>query len=148
MNYEDILKVLAPCGLNCHKCFAFKDGEIKKTSRKLKELMGNFDIYAQRFSKFLPVFRNYPYFKELLFYLCEGECKSCREGTCEHPNCGVIECYKEKGVDFCFQCDEFPCNRTNFDEHLKQRWIKMNKRMQEVGVEVYYQEVKDKSRYI
>ncbi|HDL60592.1 MAG: DUF3795 domain-containing protein [Candidatus Aminicenantes bacterium] len=148
MRYRDILKVLAPCGLNCYKCFAYKDGEIRKVSLKLKELMGSFDKYAERFSKFLPVFENYPAFKELLIYLTEGDCKGCREGTCKYPDCGVIEYYKKKGIDFCFQCDEFPCNKTNFDPDLKRRWIKMNKRMQEVGVEAYFAETRNRPRYI
>ena len=26
MEFDEILKVLAPCGLNCGKCMAFKDG--------------------------------------------------------------------------------------------------------------------------
>jgi len=90
MRYRDILKVLAPCGLNCYKCFAYKDGEIRKVSLKLKELMGSFDKYAERFSKFLPVFENYPAFKELLIYLTEGDCKGCREGTCKYPVTSVF----------------------------------------------------------
>ncbi len=61
---------------------------------------------------------------------------------------GVTECYKKKGVDFCFQCDEFPCEKTNFDPHLKARWIKMNNRMKEIGVESYYEETKDLCRYL
>jgi len=72
----------------------------------------------------------------------------CREGTCKYPDCGVIECYKTKGVDFCFQCDEFPCDKTNFDPDLKRRWIKMNKKMQEIGVEAYYEKTRNMPRYI
>jgi hypothetical protein len=59
----------------------------------------------------------------------------------------VRDCYKSKGVDFCFQCDEFPCEKSNFDEHLKRRWIQINKRMKEIGIESYYQETKENPRY-
>jgi hypothetical protein len=58
-----------------------------------------------------------------------------------------MRCYKDKGIDFCFQCDEFPCDKTNFDPDLKRRWIQMGSRMKEIGVEAYYAETKDAPRY-
>jgi hypothetical protein len=59
----------------------------------------------------------------------------------------VIRCFKSKGVDYCFQCDEFPCDKTNFDPHLLQRWIDMNMRMKSIGVEAFYEETKELPRY-
>jgi len=148
MTYDDILVVLAPCGLNCGKCMSFVDGEIKRTSAKLLESLGSFDDYARRFSKFWPVFENYSQFKSLLEFFSQASCGGCRVGDCKYPNCGVAKCYKEKGVDFCFQCNEFPCEKSNLDENLKERWIKMNKRMKEIGVEEYYKESQNIPRYI
>jgi hypothetical protein len=147
MNYDEIRKILAPCGLNCGKCMAFAEGEIKFHAAKLKELLGSFDNYALRFSKFWPVFENYPQFKALLDYFTGGSCRGCRSGDCKYPNCGVAGCHAEKGVDYCFQCDEFPCGHSNLDENLKARWIAMNRRMKEIGVEEYYRETKDALRY-
>ncbi|MBI9083254.1 MAG: DUF3795 domain-containing protein [Desulfobacterales bacterium] len=148
MKYKEILDHLAPCGLNCSKCFACTRGDIANHSRELKSLLGNFDVYADRFSKFLPAFKDYPPFKRMLDHLAEPDCKGCREGTCKYPNCGVVDCYREKGVDFCFQCEDFPCENSNFDPHLKARWISMNRRMKEIGVEAYFEETKDLCRYI
>ena len=147
MKYGDILNVLAPCGLDCQKCFAYVEGEIKTVSTRLHELLGSFDRSAERFSAFLPVFKNYPSFKKLLVHFTESSCNGCRRGTCIRPNCGVIICYQKKGVDFCFQCDEFPCKKTNFDPDFERRWIEMNNRMKEIGVESYYEETKDLPRY-
>jgi hypothetical protein len=147
MKHKDILDKLAPCGLNCYKCFANSEGRIRETSTKLKSFLGSFDIYAERFSSFLPIFKKYPSFKALLTYLAEENCPGCRKGSCLYPDCGVRDCYKEKKIHFCFQCDEFPCEKINFDDHLKQRWIKINKTMREIGVESYYQETKDLPRY-
>jgi hypothetical protein len=147
MEYEEILNDLAPCGLSCRKCFANTRGEIGKHSNELQKLLGSFDVYAERFSAFLPEFKNYPEFKEMLEYLAQGDCKGCREGACKLPGCGVHTCYRDRGVDFCFQCHEFPCEKTNFDPHLQERWILMNNRMKEIGVEGYYKETKDQSRY-
>ena len=148
MEYRDVLEFLAPCGLNCRKCFAYTKGEICAHSAALQRLLGEFDIYAERFSAFLPEFKNYPSFKKMLAHFAEPDCNGCRQGTCKYPNCGVVECYMQKGVDFCFQCDEFPCSKTNFDPHLKQRWIKMNQRMKAIGVAAYYEETKDHCRYL
>jgi hypothetical protein len=148
MDYEEIKKILAPCGLSCLKCMAYTDGEIKYHATELKRLLGSFDIYAERFSNFLPAFSNYPSFKEVLDIFLKSECKGCRNGDCIYPNCGVAACYKEKGVDFCFQCDDFPCDLTNFDPHLHKRWLKMNQRMKEIGVEAYYEETKVQPRYV
>ena len=148
MRYDDILKTLAPCGLNCSKCQAYSEGEIKKHAAELKRLLGSFDRYAERFSNFLPVFKKYPAVKELLNQFSEANCKGCRQGDCKYPNCGVASCYKQKGVDFCFQCDEFPCDKTNFDPNLQKRWLATNRRMKEIGAEAYYEEAKDQPRYI
>ena len=36
-NDKEYLKRLAPCGLHCGKCFAFKDGDINKAANDLKK---------------------------------------------------------------------------------------------------------------
>ena len=147
MDEKEILKDIAPCGLSCRKCFAFKAGDIGKHSRTLRDSLGNFDVYAERFSNFLPQFGDYAAFKSLLTYLASPDCEGCRMGTCKWPDCDVQACFREKGVNFCFECDEFPCEKTNFDQHLKQRWIQMQERIKEIGVAAYYEETKDRPRY-
>ena len=147
MEYATILECIAPCGLSCEKCTGYAKGKIREHGMKLRELLGGFDRYAERFSSFLPVFKNYPAFKELLEYFCKADCAGCRKGACKYPNCGVSACYRRMGVDFCFQCGEFPCEKTNFDTDLKSRWIHMNNRMREIGIEAYYDETKDLPRY-
>jgi hypothetical protein len=150
MEYKEILDSLGPCGINCQKCFAYKNGRIRQHSESLKNDFGNFEIYAERFSKLLdaPVVNKYNEFKEMLDYFAASSCLGCRKQECHlFKSCNVRSCYKEKSVDFCFQCDDFPCDHTGFDIHLEQRWIKINERMKEVGVENYYDEIKDKPRY-
>ena len=148
MGYDEILRMLAPCGLHCGKCMAYADGDIKKHAEELKRLLGSFDNYAERFSNFIPVFKDYPSFKELLDYFSRAECKGCRQGDGKYPNCGIAQCYKDKNVDFCFQCNEFSCDKSNFDENLKSRWIKINNRLKEIGVWAYIEETKDLPRYM
>jgi hypothetical protein len=150
MEYEQIKNRLAPCGIHCGKCFAFKDGDIGKNSRELKKSLGNFDVYAERFVELLekPVFKKYPEFKEMLEYFSLAECAGCRNERCKlFKICNVRLCSERKGVDFCFQCPDFPCEGTGFDDHLYERSVKINRKMAQIGVEKYYDEIKDKPRY-
>ena len=147
---KQILEALAPCGLSCEKCFAHINGDIRKYSVKLREKLGNFDIYAKRFETLLgdPVFKKYLDFKEMLDYLASENCQGCRHEQCKlFKDCGVRPCHQEKNIDYCYECDEFPCHKTGFDEHLHARWVKLNERIRAVGIEQYYAETKDQPRY-
>ncbi len=77
MTTQQIKAAIAPCGLNCEKCFAHVDGDIRELSLKLKEKLGNFDMYAKRFETLLdnPIFKKYPDFKEMLDYFSSENCK-------------------------------------------------------------------------
>jgi len=147
VSYEEVLQDLAPCGLNCSKCMAFEEGPIRSHAGELVRLLGSFDSYAERFSKFMPVFNDYPGFRNLLDFFSKADCRGCRKGECRYPNCIVPECSRERKVDFCFLCDEFPCKRVTFDPNLKKRWLAMNCRMKEVGAEQYFEETRDAPRY-
>jgi hypothetical protein len=150
MDYEKIKDKLAPCGLHCGKCFAFKEGDIANISQALKNELGEFAVYAKRFSELLdnPIFEKYPDFQEMLDYFSVAACSGCRNEKCKlFKACKVRLCSERKGVDFCFQCAEFPCNNTGFDDHLNKRSLNINLRMKEIGVENYYKEIKDKPRY-
>lgn len=149
-DYDFIKSRLSPCGLHCGKCFAFAEGDIALLSKQLEESLGNFDVYAERFVSLLnePVFSKYPDFKILLHYLSVSKCKGCRKEKCVlFKSCKIRECSESRNVDFCFLCKDFPCNVTGLDEHLYKRSVDINLRMKEIGVEAYYNEIKDKPRY-
>ena len=107
MEYKDILEILAPCGLNCRKCFAFFEGEISTLSKKLQELLGAFDRYAERFSLFLPVFKNYPSFKELLAYFAQSDCKGCRVALANILTVELLLAIKRRVLIFVFNATNF-----------------------------------------
>ena len=124
-----IKKHIAPCGLHCGGCFAFNGGNIQRHSDE-------------------PVFENYQSFKMMLHYFSEAKCNGCREQACAlFKSCHVRDCFREKGVDFCFQCTSFPCEQTGFDEHLQKRFISINEKIRKIGIENYYEEIKDVPRY-
>ncbi len=147
---KKLLNKFGPCGLSCEKCFAFNEGAIKHSAQQLKNSLGKFDNYAKRFVTLLdePIFSKYLDFKDFLNYLSIGNCKGCREQICHlFKDCNVKICYIEKKVDYCYQCNEFPCNNSGFDENLEKRWIVINKKIKEIGLENYYNEIKNKPRY-
>ena len=151
MDYEHIKASLGPCGLSCEKCFAHVDGDIRRHSLELREALGNFGPYAQRYETLLdePVFKKYPDFKEMLEYFASENCHGCRNEQCKlFKNCGVRPCHQEKGLDFCYQCEEFPCSRTGFDESLNRAWVRINEIIKSKGIEEYYEVTLRRHRYI
>ena len=147
---EKIKASLAPCGLCCETCFAHVDGDIRRNSMKLREKLGNFRIYAERFETLLdnPIFKKYQDFEEMLDYLASANCKGCRNEQCKlFKNCGVRGCHQEKQVDFCYQCDAFPCDRTNFDPSLHNGWVMINRKIRKIGLEKFYAKAKARPRY-
>jgi hypothetical protein len=147
---NSLLEKFGPCGLLCEKCFAYSFGPIRYHAEMLKINLGEFDNYAKRFETLLedPAFSKYHDFKELLDLFSSNNCLGCRKQECHlFKGCKVKECYKNKKIEYCYQCSEFPCENTGFDENLKQRWLKINYRIREKGLENYYIEVKDKPRY-
>lgn len=150
MDPKQIKETLAPCGLCCETCFAHANGEIRKYSMKLKEKLGNFHFNAERFITLMedPIFKKYADFKEMLDYFAAEHCQGCRNEQCKlFKNCGVRVCHQEKKIDFCYQCDQFPCDKTNFDPGLYKGWVIINKKIKEKGVEQFAREARNRSRY-
>jgi hypothetical protein len=59
----------------------------------------------------------------------------------------VRPCHQEMGVDFCYQCDQFPCNNTRFDEHLYNSWVAINQIIRKKGIETYCETARTRPRY-
>ncbi len=150
MTTDDIKAVIAPCGLCCETCFAHVNGEIRELSIRLKEKLGNFHAAARRFESMLeePVFKNYPDFARMLDYFAADHCHGCRNEQCRlFKKCSVRPCHQEKGVDFCYQCDKFPCDNTGFDETLHKRWVAINKSIRKKGIQAYCETTRNSPRY-
>lgn len=139
---------LGPCGLSCGQCLAFNGGPIQELSVGLAEKLGdNFEAYARRFENGEPVFANYPQFRQVLDYLADGACKGCRQGGCLFKACDVPECVAAHNVEYCFQCDEFPCEKHGMPQGLAERWKANNEKMSEVGVHEWLCGCRQRPRY-
>ena len=147
MEREELLSKVAPCGLLCYTCAAAKDSAIRIHSQALLSLLEYFDGFADQFSAHEPRLRKFPDFKDVLLLFSEAGCEGCRGGNCMYPGCRVSPCIMQKGYDFCFECEAFPCEEVDFESALRAKWVRANERMREVGVEAYFIEVKAKSHY-
>ncbi len=63
------------------------------------------------------------------------------------PGCHVAPCTRAKGIDWCWQCSEFPCENVHFSARAYQIWLSSNQMMARIGVEAYWQLVKDLPHY-
>jgi hypothetical protein len=78
----------------------------------------------------------------------EAACKGCRpeRGRCKFAqNCATWNCAEEKGVSFCFECDEFPCGflapSAQGAEYPHNMKVYNLCRMKLVGVDAWIEEV-------
>ncbi|MGE5422884.1 MAG: DUF3795 domain-containing protein [Ignavibacteriales bacterium] len=147
MEYSEILERLSPCGLDCIRCTAYEDGEIKQTSTKLLELLGGFNRMAKIRADFHPVFNGYSEFEAILTLFSKGNCGGCRSVNINCPiDCPIKDCYRGKQVDFCFQCSEYPCE-AGLRSFIGERWKLRNDRMKEIGVVSFFEEGLKVPRY-
>ncbi|HER23747.1 MAG TPA: DUF3795 domain-containing protein [Candidatus Atribacteria bacterium] len=147
MTYDEVVRKLAPCGLDCSRCADYQDGEIKELSTKLLNLLGRYDRLAELKSTIIPTFKSYSKFKELLELFAQVSCGGCRSENVKCLiNCHAQTCHKDKKVDFCFQCEEFPCDK-QCERKIRERWIANNQRMKEIGVVNFYTERSKLPRY-
>ena len=72
--------------------------------------------------------------------------KSCRNGTCGAPNCGIKACAKEKSVEVCPLCAEYPCEMIKQFAMSEPTLIFDGERMKEIGLEKWIDEQEDRRR--
>jgi len=147
MSYEKAVKDLAPCGIDCSRCVAYEDGDVVKLSKELMEKLTNYEKMAKRMEDFVPVFKNYDGFLSVLEHFSNGKCPGCRNGEALNMACAARTCHKEQKVDFCFQCESYPCAKNKYNEMLHKKWTSNNDTMKTRGVEAFYDEQKKKPRY-
>lgn len=85
MTYS-IFDLTAPCGIDCFNCEMFEQNITEDMKSKIATIVN-----------------------------CNTQdvpCKGCRiQGCCGvvMRECKTFTCVKEKGYDFCYQCEDFPC---------------------------------------
>ena len=93
----DFKRLTAPCGLDCFNCHFYLANESSEAMKTLEKLSEEHNVPVE-------------------VMLCRG----CRDHDGRIPlqkhvfgeehRCAAYECSKEKGVEFCGDCNEFPCD--------------------------------------
>jgi hypothetical protein len=93
MNKEELIKLTAVCGIDCFNCEFFHtniDGFFQSMTAEKKAV---FDARGMTVEKL--------------------RCKGCKITGCTmiQGKCDTLECARKKNVEFCYECDEFPCSK-------------------------------------
>ena len=121
--------LIAYCGLYCGDCFAYK-GKVADLARDLRKELRDvkFDRTAESLSSlsFFEVFKNYKQCYDVLGAMVKFRCKRACKGEGGPPFCKIRKCCQKKGIEGCWECDEFEtCNKLDFlkanhgDAHIK-----------------------------
>jgi len=125
MNRSDI----APCGIDCINC------ELHQSSTRTDIQQ----MVAASMNKTVE----------------EIKCKGCldQNGCVIHEDCKTLECVKTKGVDYCYECSDFPCNYLMPAQDMADRLPHNMKvynlcRIKQLGPEKFLQEaLENRKRY-
>jgi len=106
--------LVAYCGLYCGDCFGYK-GKVADLARDLRKELRQAKF--NRVAEGIPFkeFRHYKECYEVLGAMVRLRCrKTCRSGG-GPPFCKMRTCCQQKGIEGCWQCDEFEaCNELDF----------------------------------
>jgi hypothetical protein len=142
---EELERYVAPCSLLCYTCGGFKDGVIAESARLLRHYLSGLEGFGseERKSVYKTLFSK---LEQFAGSSCPG-CRNCEKRGCMIRECQIPTCIREKGVSFCFQCNEFPCDKNDFRPKIKNKWISGNKRIAEVGLKRYFEENREVPHY-
>lgn len=121
-------KIVAPCGIDCFNCELYKENVTEE--------------FRDRMSASTKIPRE--------MISCAGCCNGnqCLFIQLGGKTCKTLDCVRKKGVDYCFQCDEFPCanlmpladGAAKFPQNLKVYNLCTMKR---IGVEAWIEQAAD-----
>ena len=82
----------------------------------------------------------------------EADCHGCRSKNhngCSIEGCFLLECTKSHNVDFCGECEEFPCQKVHklFEETVYKQWLEGNQQIRDYGIEYFWDKNSENPHY-
>lgn len=153
---EEILRNVAPCSMFCSTCTGCQYGEISHHAKELLHyLEGHQEFLDKNLKKeYRHKLEEFKAFQKKLKKYAYPKCGGCRNGGatgCSIKDCMILECSKKHQVDFCAECSDFPCDKVNESIYKKttiDKWLEGNRKIQEIGIQKYYEENKEKPHYL
>jgi len=142
MSKPDSLRLVTYCSLYCGLCAQRK--RIPQQAFQLQQTLHEegFDDFFQ----YVPEMREtFPVFWQFLQKLAEMDC-SCRAGVGGPPDCEIRSCARQKHVEVCPLCEEYPCKRVKALAERYPTLIQDGKRLQKIGLEKWVEEQERRAR--
>lgn len=117
-------KLSAVCGLFCPSCTVYIGTQ--EDPQRLKAIAGRFQVPVE-----------------------EWECQGCRSEKRSYycrNNCKMSACAAEKGIEFCGECDEYPCDELKKFQAERPHRIELwesQERIAEIGFSEWFEEMRD-----
>lgn len=84
-----------------------------------------------------------------------SRCPGCggKNFLCKHPSCGIISCCQKKNIEYCYLCDEYPCekykNADEFDSFITHRnQLTDFEKVKIIGLDAYKVELNKKVKIL
>lgn len=134
------LELVTYCGLYCGLCA--QHGRIPRQANALRESMTKegYEYWGTEIPGFDEFWR-------FLTVLCDPgkSCPGCRQGG-GPPFCSIRKCARERQVDICVTCEEYPCRRVQGIAKGYPTLMADGKRMQEIGIGAWVEEQEERAK--
>ena len=135
------LRLIGYCGLYCGLC-AHRN-RIPQRARLLREALHE-EGWDSWYKYNDSIKETFPAFRDFLEDLVKSDC-TCRTGG-GSPDCKIRTCAKERGVDVCPLCPEYPCVLIeDLAEHYVTA-IQDGKRLRRIGLKAWAREQEERAR--
>ncbi len=103
---EQVLDNMAPCSLLCYSCPGFIRGIICELSKKLQNYFKGYyafqvECLSEEYKSYAEIFKK---FDEKLLAYTKPKCNGCRNNPDPDrrvKGCFILECTRERGIDYC-----------------------------------------------
>ncbi|MCK4424536.1 DUF3795 domain-containing protein [Candidatus Bathyarchaeota archaeon] len=141
MSSKNLLRLVGYCGLHCELC-AHRN-RIPQQAHQLQKSLHEegFDDWY----KYAPEMKDtFPPFWQFLQKLATLDC-TCRTGG-GPPDCKIRRCAKQKGIEICPQCKEYPCTLIQALAEHYPTVIQDGKRLQKISLENWVKEQEERAK--
>ena len=133
------LKHVTYCGLYCRHCVNY--ARIPQQAKALYDTMKRegFEYFGPYES---PEFNDF--WKHLAKLTKQDKTNPACRGGCGDPGCKVRICAREKGVEICVYCDEYPCEKLDFLVRQYPALLGDGKKLKEMGIDAWLVEQEER----
>ncbi|TET45828.1 DUF3795 domain-containing protein [candidate division TA06 bacterium] len=142
MKSEDLI---AYCGVSCGTCARWCDySEFRTLAAVLAEW-----VDAQGYQFWMPTYAkdfDYTEFRKGLDFFSRNDtwlvCHNCCKGGDGNPECEIRKCCEKRGLNLCFDCEEFPCDKVERDKKM----VKRGEKYRELGKDEWVRQQAEKAK--